>query len=81
MQQVACQSMEPVYSVFVLALFFDLFQDFQRRFRLQRGVSGDFVNIKMICLLSLLRGVHKDGMCQSLRGVHKDGMCVCIHWL
>ena len=46
--------------ILVLALFLDLFQDFRRcafsgrrRFRRRRGAYGDFINLKMICRLSL----------------------------
>ena len=46
--------------ILVLALFLDLFQDFRRcafsgrrRSRRRRGAYGDFVNLKMICRLSL----------------------------
>jgi hypothetical protein len=54
-------------------LFLDLFQDFRRctfsgrrRPRRRRGVYGDFVNLKMICRLSLLK---------VLIGVG----CTCMH--
>ena len=47
--------------ILVLALFLNLFQDFRRR-----GAYGDFVNLKMICRLSLS---------EVLIGVG----CACVH--